>query len=330
MKKMFAPALLALALAACGDSVNPVAPARAGGTEPSLAVGYEPAASVMMVHGYSPGNGGFDCASLWANQKSALSSYGHTGRRITVGYYNLNTNCERNLSSTVYTRNYAGDWTLVRGTDNGRGGILDHNTPIEHVAYRLAWAIAKENTDNGAASVRVIGYSMGGLAIRYAIQQASAGNINFPTLTQMNVSRVITYGTPHSGTNYGWGGLSTQSNQMGTNSSFITSLNGDARVGSATWIGFTSLYTFTGDGVVENNSACWVKMTWCGRHYGSVAGNGYPSRSGYWHGDYMGDTNISYTLAEWDTKNPSTGSAWSARFRDVGAAGMAARNLAQY
>lgn len=330
MKKILAPAALVLALAACNDGVNPVSPIAHDGAEPRLSTGYEPGASVMMVHGYSPSNGGFDCASLWANQKSALSAYGHTGRRITVGYYNANTNCERNLNSTVYTKNYAGDWTLVRGTDNGRGGIMDHNTPIEHIAYRLAWAIAKENTDNGTASVRVIGYSMGGLAIRYAIQQASLGNSNFPTLAQMNVTRVITYGTPHTGTNYGWGGFSTQANQMGTGSTFITNLNADLRVGSASWIGFTSLFTFTGDGVVENNSACWVKMSWCGRHYGSVSGYGYASRGAYWHGDYMGDTNISYALAEWDVKNPSAGTAWGARFRDIGAAGTTARNLAQY
>lgn len=329
MIKRFVMTAAVLVLAACGDQ-NPAAPPSAAvPAAPVMNTGTEPGASVLLVHGFDPWNTGHDCSTIWTQQRDALRAWGHTGRIFTVGYYNANRNCERNVNSTVYTKNYAGDWTLVQGTANGRGGILDHNTPIEHAAYRVAWAIAKENADNGTASVRVVAHSLGGLVVRYAVQQASKGNPDFPTLAQMNLTRVWTLGTPHLGTNYAWGSTAVQGGQMRPGSAFLTALNGDQRIGTATWYAFTSLFTFTGDGVVDNTSACWARTTWCGRHYGSVAGFGYASRGAYGHGDYMKDPNLSFDLAEYDARSPINGTTWGARFRDVGATGMISRNLSQ-
>ncbi|HYW08646.1 MAG TPA: hypothetical protein VE913_16920 [Longimicrobium sp.] len=330
MKNVVAIAGIALLLGACTDLRNPVGTAALPqSTAPVMNVGVEAGASVLLIHGFDPLNSGHDCESIWSQQRDALRALGHTGRIFTVGYYNANRNCERNVSSTVYTKNYAGDWTLVQGTANGRNGILDHNTPIEHAAYRVAWAIAKENTDNGAASVRAVVHSMGGLVVRYAVQQASMGNSNFPTLAQMNLTRVWTLGTPHLGTGYANWGTPVQGQQMKPSSGFLSVLNGDQRVGNATWYAFTSLYTFTGDGVVDSNSACWARATWCGRHYGSISGNGYASRGAYGHGDYMKDPNLYYALANYDSRSPLNGTNWGARFYDVGATGMVARNLSR-
>lgn len=334
MKKTAALALLLLSAGACADLPDPTAseaptPVAAPET-PSMNTGPEPGASILLIHGFDPWNTGHDCAAIWDNQRAALAALGHGSTRIyTVGYYNANRNCQRNANSTVYTKNYAGDWTLVQGTANGRGGILDHNTPIEHAAYRVAWAIAWENANNGAASVRAVTHSLGGLVVRYAVQQASIGNPDFPTLSQMNLTRVWMLGTPNSGTNYAWGSTPVQGRQMIPSSPFITNLNADQRIGVATWYAFTSLFTFTGDGVVDNNSACWARVTWCGRHYGSVSGNGLASRGAYGHGDYHKDNNWTYALASYDARSPINGTTWGARFYDIGAAGMVARNLAR-
>lgn len=330
MKRVFAVAGLALLLGACADGENPVAPpAVAAPDTPLMNIGTEPGASILLVHGLDVSNFGHDCAAVWSKQRDALRAYGHTGRIQTVGYYNANRNCDRNVHSTVYTKQYAGDWRAVRGEDNGLNGILDNNTPIEHAAYRVAWAIVKENAENGSASVRVVAHSLGGLVVRHAIQQASIGNWYFPTLSQMNLTRVWTLGTPHLGTNYAYLGGAYQITQMRPGSFFLNGLNGDPRVGSATWFGFTSRYTLTGDGVVENNSACWARATWCGRHYLSIQGNGYAARGAYAHGDFMKDPNLSYNLANYDAHSPLNGTTWGARFYDVGATGMIARNLAR-
>lgn len=331
MKRAAVVAGLTLLLGACADGETPLGPVAAAAPDaPLMTTGVERGASVLLVHGYDPSGGGQNCVGYWDNQKLGLQALGHTGRRLTVGYYSNNSGCERNLSSTVYTKNFAGDWTLERGTANGQTNVLTNGTPIEHVAYRFAWLAAKENNDNLGASVRVIAHSLGGLVVRHAIQQASLGNPNFPTLAQMNITRVITYGTPHTGTSYAWGSFTEQGLQMRPGSGFLNSLNGTPRVGSATWIGFTSLFTFTGDGVVDNGSACWSKMTWCGRHYGAVAGFGLAARGAYWHNDFMGDSNFTYALSSWDVRNPSVNGAWGTRFNDIGAPGMAARNLASF
>lgn len=330
MKRVFAVAGVALLLGACTDVENPVAPTAVAAPEaPVMNTGPEAGASVLLIHGFDTGNTGHDCAAIWTQQRDALRAYGHTGRIQTVGYYNANRNCDRNVHNTVYTKNYAGDWRAVWGEANGRNGILDHNTPIEHAAYRVAWAIAKENAENGSASVRVVAHSLGGLVVRYAVQQASAGNWYFPTLSQMNVTRVWTLGTPHLGTGYATWASAVQGTQMRPSSGFLSGLNGDQRVGTATWYGFTSLFTFTGDGVVENSSACWARATWCGRHYGSIAGNGFAARGAYGHGDFMRDPNISFNLANYDARSPLNGTTWGARFYDVGATGMIARNLSR-
>lgn len=328
MKKITALTLLALSLGACADGENPVAPtAVAAPDAPFMTTGVEAGASVLLLHGFDPWNSGHDCATIWTTQRNALRAFGHTGRIYTVGYYNANSNCDRNVSSTVYTRNYAGDWRLVQGTANGRNGILDHNTPIEHAAYRVAWAIAKENADNGSASVRVVAHSLGGLVVRYAVQQASKGHADFPTLSQMNLTRVWTLGTPHTGTGYASWATPVQGKQMKPGSAFLTGLNGDQRVGVARWYAFTSLYTYTGDGVVDNTSACWARVTWCGRHYKSIGGYGIAPRGAYGHGDYMKDTNWTYRLADYDSRSPINGTTWGARSYDIGATGMIARNL---
>lgn len=330
MKRVLSAVVLSLLLGACADGENPVAPtAVAVPDAPVMNTGLEAGASVLLIHGFDPWNTGHDCSTIWTQQRDALRALGHTGRIYTVGYYNANRNCERNVSSTVYTKNYAGDWRLVQGTANGRNGVLDHNTPIEHAAYRVAWAIAKENADNGSASVRVVAHSLGGLVVRYAVQQASKGHPDFPTLSQMNLTRVWTLGTPHLGTGYANWATPVQGQQMKPSSAFLAGLNGDQRIGIATWYGFTSLFTFTGDGVVDSNSACWARATWCGRHYGSIAGNGFASRGAYGHGDYMKDPNLYYALANYDARSPINGTTWGARFYDVGATGMVARNLAR-
>ncbi|WP_395793844.1 hypothetical protein, partial [Aquimonas sp.] len=198
--------------------------------------------SVFLLHGYndkanSSGQGdAWDCTANWANQRNALRAYGHTGRVQAIGYYSDNKNCDRNLASTVYTKNFAGDAGVSRQGGPANIQLLTYDTSMTHVAYRFAWAAAREFLDSGRR-IHVITDSLGGLIVRQAIAKSSLGDPDFPTLAQMQIMTVHTYGTPFYGAPAGSLSGTIQGVQARVGSGFINDLNSTAytRVGSARW-----------------------------------------------------------------------------------------------
>jgi hypothetical protein len=297
----------------------------------ALALALSPAAyagktdSVFLLHGYndkanSSGQGdAWDCQATWANQRNALRHFGHTGRVQTIGYYSDNKNCDRNLASTVYTKNFAGDAGVSRQGGPANIGVLTFDTSLTHVAYRFAWAAAKEYRDSGKP-IHVITDSLGGLVVRQAIAKSSMGDPDFPSLSAMPIYTVSAYGSPFYGTPLGGFGGTIQAVQARVGSDFINTLNSSnyTRVGSARWYSYTSRYNFTdGDGFIKYDSACWLKSVACYQY----------QNPGYLHGAYKDDSNFSQK--KWGAYlyrlNPTyVGWRTSASIDDFGAAGVAA------
>ncbi len=265
--------------------------------------------SVFLLHGYndkadsSGQNDAWNCRTNWANQTAVLRAYGHSGRIQSVGYYSDNSNCDRNLASTVYTKNFSGNMRLQSAPANP--AVLTHNTSMVHVAYRFAWAAAKERIDNGGKPIRVICDSLGGLVVRQAIAMASAGNPDFPTLAQLNITGVYTYGTPFYGTPLGGFGSNgtTQGNEANTNSAFLNNLNSAAmtRVGSAQWFSISSNAIFGGDRFISGNSACWLRSAICIRYRNPA----------YTHGAYKDDLNTANINNAFEYRMPVFAEDWN-------------------
>ncbi|GAB4188729.1 MAG: hypothetical protein OHK0022_00780 [Roseiflexaceae bacterium] len=310
--------LIALLVALLGGVFGFGLPAR-----PALAAATD---TVFLLHGYndkanSSGQGdAWDCLTTWSNQRTVLRAMGHTGRTQTIGYYSDNKNCDRNLASTIYTKDYLGDPAGPRQGGPANFSVLTYDTSLTHVAYRFAWAAAREYRDYGRP-IRVIADSLGGLVVRQAIAKSSLGDPDFPSLSQIQIIGVYAYGSPFYGTPAGSLSGTIQGVQARVGSDFINTLNSTnyTRVGSARWFSFTSNLNFTGgDGFISSDSACWLKSIACYRY----------TNPAYFHGGYFNDTNT--TTKRWGAYqyrlNPSF-VPWSnaASIDDIGAAAVVAR-----
>jgi hypothetical protein len=159
---------------------------------------------IVYVHGYdaigrTPSD---DCGKTFGPYWQALQSYGHRGGHYTVGFYAADTNC------WDYISRY-GSHSTHHPVEHVSGGH-DRDANIRHLGYHLAWYLHNQFGRYGTP-VKLVGHSMGGLIIRYALAQSRAGHPSFPTL---RVPEALTLGTPHSGTGMaticGW----RQCNQM--------------------------------------------------------------------------------------------------------------------
>lgn len=70
------------------------------------------------------------------------------------------------------------------------------DTPMRRIAHDLAWFVYDQFSVKGTP-VDLVGFSMGGLLIRYAIYRVAARDPGFPPL--LNVPRAVTIATPHAG-----------------------------------------------------------------------------------------------------------------------------------
>jgi len=321
IRRLVGTAGLALALALTGLVATP-------GTAQASA-----RSSVLMIHGFDFTGGGHDCAATWGNQRNALRALGHTGRIQTIGWYSNNRNCERNAFSREYTDDFLGDVTKEGGTE---ANTLTKNTTLFHVAYRVAWAIAKEAKENGGQDIQVIAHSTGGLLMRLIMQQASDGNPNYPPLRDMRVTAVHGYGVPHNGAVVAWAdvllGNTVQGQELRPGSAVVTQLQDAPRVGSAKWYSFTSTYfnnpTGIGDGVVGEWSACWDRSLVCHR-YENPPYRHTTALPGF-SPTYMSDTEIAVPRrASARTAIPVVGRplVWSNLTDSVGAPGITANRI---
>ncbi len=279
----------------------------------------DPSATVLLLHGFhSHLNGrGWDCKSFWKTQNAHLQRAGFNGPVRTVGYYSKNTNCDRNADDPAFTKD--GDVTLEQGD---AGNTLNPATPIEHAAYRVAWVVASEHAANPQHSVRMIADSLGGNVVRWLVMQASAKNPNYPSLTQLGLTRVYAYGAPYGGTTLASLGPWPQAQQMMPGSPFTSEMQESRSVGSAKWFNFTSSRTTMknqltqpGDGFISNDSACFEGST-CLRYEAPK----------YIHGTYALDTEEVDKADAYRVRNPD--GSWGPLAKAPAAGALVARSLA--
>jgi hypothetical protein len=164
---------------------------------------------VIILHGHNP-NGRVDCDqfdTLARQLRSADTGYGSyrfTGEVVPVAYYGGDTRATGDDWGDVDCRWWA---HLSNHGDHGRVAPSGHRkvhrvvghttgTSIRHLAYHLAWLIHDRYTRHGIA-VDVVGQSMGGLIVRYAVAAAEAHLPGFPH--RLLVDDVATLGTPLGG-----------------------------------------------------------------------------------------------------------------------------------
>lgn len=70
------------------------------------------------------------------------------------------------------------------------------DTPMRRLAHDLAWFVYDQFSKQGTP-VDLVGFSMGGLLIRYAIYRVAARDPEFPSL--LDVPRAVTIASPHAG-----------------------------------------------------------------------------------------------------------------------------------
>jgi pimeloyl-ACP methyl ester carboxylesterase len=145
---------------------------------------------IYLVHGHAGGSG-TDCAQ-WKTLRDAFRAWGGTGAFKTVAFYYRDKHCNTNiaLSGSPARRHRVVDRRAhMKGSHTS-------DAPIAHLAYHLAWNIYDAYSRRGRP-VDVIGHSMGGLIIRYAVAATQRHEFDFPPF--LLVEDVVTMGTPHGG-----------------------------------------------------------------------------------------------------------------------------------
>lgn len=274
-------ALLALAaLAAALLALAAAASARATGE------------TTLMVHGLDPiGRASADCRS-WQPMVDAFRRWGRRGPSLTLAYYGRDVNCSRSIDGHGSHHTHHGQSGHDRGSHTA-------NASIRHLGHHLAWFVY-DRYSRSRRSVDLVGNSMGGLVIRYALHRVEEGAAGFPP--RLLVDDVVTLGTPHGGALLAHlCPYALQCREMRPGSRLLAELAHFARdpqaLGGTDWTTIGS----HGDRIVSERSA--VDMD--ARH--RVL---YRSRMGIGHGDYRRDTSTSLNA---DVDYRHRGQSWSRR-----------------
>lgn len=184
--------LLLVVLALVASLITPVGAAHAGTPR---AVN----APIVVVHGYIPGAcPGYNTRSaMFGPAQYAWYYAGEYGRPYdAVDYYK----CD------------------VGGADIGSSA--DNNTPIERIAFYLAWWIYNTYSYKGQ-TIELVGHSMGGLIIREMLDQFSKHQHRYPGA--LLVQDVVTVASPLQGANACAG--TVQCTEMQPGSAFLQQLS---------------------------------------------------------------------------------------------------------
>jgi hypothetical protein len=188
---------LAVTLALVSVVVTPVPIAAYTGREP-----------VLLVHGHSPGGVGH--CGRWETLARQLRSpdtghapYRFDGGVIPIGFYGGATRTGRAWGESgcgwrAHLSSFGRHDRVHASGHATRRGIVGHtpDTSIRHLAYHLAWLIYQRFTRRGI-HVDVVGLSMGGLIVRYAVAATRLHARHFPP--RLLVDDVVTLGTPLGG-----------------------------------------------------------------------------------------------------------------------------------
>lgn len=154
---------------------------------------------VLLVHGFDYDNNGVACdgGDVGVPQQF-LHQWGWSGQAYTVGYYTLDgPTCNIRLDTINETRCYtypAPKNYSPSGSDWHTIGTRDED--IRHIACVLSWYIWDHYTKFGRP-VDLVGHSMGGIIIRWALYATPRSGLAFPP--NLFVPGVVTLNTPHAG-----------------------------------------------------------------------------------------------------------------------------------
>jgi hypothetical protein len=172
------------------------------------------ATPVIFIHGNSPA---LPCAGYqsysqyWSGANTVLGLGGWTGTVSYADYYQCDT---EGTDITVF-----GNTNPL--TYYGNTGPITANTDIRHLAYLLAWYVYTTYSNKGIP-VDLVGHSMGGLMMRWALYQVQIRNPLFPPL--LYVTNAVTISTPHAGVGSTANCANFECDQYTVGSSFITEL----------------------------------------------------------------------------------------------------------
>jgi hypothetical protein len=171
---------------------------------------------VVFVHGLDwEGLAGVSCPDTWDTMRNALRSYGFTGTLDALKYYTYDAGCDHSFNgSGGLPGNYLGN--TAHTADGGHTA----DTDIQHLGYHLAWYLYNNYSSKGI-TVDLVGHSMGGLIIRYAVAGVQHGIDNWPPY--LRVEDAVTLGSPHGGSRWytAFGCLKFQCRQMDAGASFL-------------------------------------------------------------------------------------------------------------
>lgn len=181
---------------------------------------------VVFVHGLNPLGGiGVPCSLNWDPMKDALRDWGWQGELVDTKYYAGDSSCEHSLDHHGSHNAHLGNnkwWTFGFNHALTDTSSHNHDTPIEHVAYHLAWFLYDHYTSQGR-TVELVSHSMGGVATRYALTKVEQHHAAFPP--SLLVEDSITLETPHDGAYLSFlCGWSTQCLELLPGSGFLDSL----------------------------------------------------------------------------------------------------------
>lgn len=154
---------------------------------------------VLLVHGFAS-NGAAPCNSGGdvGVPQQFLRQWGWYGQAYTVGYYTGDgTGCNVQLNTIDETRCYSypsGKNYSPSGGD--RSSIGTTNEDLRHIACVLSWYIWDHYTKFGRP-VDLVGHSMGGIIIRWALYATPRSGSAFPP--NLYVPGVVTFASPHDG-----------------------------------------------------------------------------------------------------------------------------------
>lgn len=134
-----------------------------------------------------------DCSD-WDSMTDWLVAWGHNPVWLyTLKYYGHDKYCDNDLHRYgSHSQHYASGHVYE---NNGHSS----EASMRHLGYHLAWYLYRRFTEEGKP-VQLVGHSIGGLIIRYALAQTERGHDKFPSY--LLVEDVVTLGTPHDGAGF--------------------------------------------------------------------------------------------------------------------------------
>lgn len=200
-----------------------------------------PQAPVVFVHGFllnvCPGG---DVTPTFSTMVTMLKERGYSASTETVAYYACDDH-----GPSIQKSGQPG--TYFESGQFATGGNTN-DTDIRHISYQLAWYLYDTYSSRGQ-TVELVGHSMGGLIMRWALYQMQIGNPLFPPF--LYVRDAITISTPHNGIDDGydnrtWCPTSIQCSQMKPGSSFLEELRNHGMnpqaTGGTAWTAMGSSY----------------------------------------------------------------------------------------